>query len=141
MNICCKNTEILDYEKCISLAKNKKSDALYYINVCEEQNSYIAMFNFEERFNKTFYIFNSDFIPIMEFVQGEKYCYQNIKSDSHNHVLNSFLSNATIIQISIGAILPIFDQNRLHKIDRIFFGEKSVGIRVSSYVYNISRLQ
>lgn len=142
MNICFKNTEILDHEKCISLAQSKKGDAEDYITICDDQNPYIAKFNFEERFNMTLNISNSGFKPIMDFIQGDKYCYQNIKSNPHRCICNSFLSNVTIIQISIGAMLPIFDQNRLQKIDRIFpMGKKSARIGASSYFYNITRLR
>ena len=105
MNICFKNIQILDHEKCTSLAKSKKSEAQYYINICNGSNPYIAMFNFEERFNITLDISRINFKPIMEFIQGEKNCYQNIKSNSRNYVFNSLILNHRPVVLVIASQL------------------------------------
>ena len=144
MNICFNNLEILNHKKCIILAKSKENSIQDYINVFYRKGYDISVFNFAERFNMTlnmFDIYDPD-LTTKDFIQGYRYCYQGPKSSYYNFIANDLLSNVNKVEISIGAALPIFDQSRLQKIDRIFpIENKSVILGASSYTYNITRMQ
>lgn len=140
LTVCFENYEILIYDKYITGFGNKELGLTFSPNPDLALMKYLVFRDstFSERFNMTpnssaLYRGNSKGI---DFMSGRLYCTQR----NYYTIRKLWMSNVSALYVVSGHRFPIFNLNRLIRIEKFGNENQSAAVKIDSYSYSLERL-